>query len=166
MKRTMSITELLEWVSYDKETGLFTWKKVAHPRYFAGDTAGGYVHGYIKLTVNNFQIMAHRAVWQICNGPIPEGKDIDHINGDGKDNRIANLRIASRSENNQNRRTARRDSQTGIIGVTQHKRSQLFNARITDTNGKKISLGYFKTPEEAGDAYLKCKREIHSFNTL
>ena len=162
----MSVDELLEWVSYDKDTGVFAWKKVAHPRYFVGSQAGGNARAYIKLTVNTFQIMAHRAAWQICNGPIPEGMDIDHINGNGKDNRIANLRIASRSENNQNRRKARKDSVTGIMGVTPHKRSQLFNARITDVSGKKISLGYFKTPEEAGDAYLKCKREIHSFNTI
>jgi hypothetical protein len=166
MKNTMSIAELLEWVSYDKDTGLFRWKKVAHPRYFVGDIAGGSAREYTKLTVNNFQIMAHRAAYEICHGPIPIGKDIDHVNGNGKDNRIENLRIASRSENNQNRRVARKDSKTGIIGVGQHKRSKLFFARIVGPDGKKRSLGYFKTPEEAGTAYLKCKREIHSFNTL
>lgn len=44
-------------------------------------------------------ISAHRLIWEAANGPIPDGKEINHINGVKTDNRIANLELATRSEN-------------------------------------------------------------------
>lgn len=62
------------------------------------------------------QVYLHRKIWEEANGPIPEGMLVDHINGDTHDNRLENLRLASRSQNmmNSKRRT---DNKTGLKGL-------------------------------------------------
>ena len=160
-------SEFRNWVSYDSESGLITWVKSPSANCVVGTQVGGIdKDGYAYFHLHKKRWPIHRMAWVLTQGPIPDGYEIDHIDGNRANNKLTNLRLATRSENNQNRRTARKDSKTGIIGVGQHKRSKLFFARIVGLDGKKRSLGYFKTPEEAGTAYLKCKREIHSFNTL
>lgn len=90
---------------------------------------------------------------------------MDHINCVRDDNRIENLRAADNAENQGNRRKARSDSSTGVIGATWHQRSKKFQAMIR-AGGKQKYLGLFPTAEEAHQAYLKAKRELHPFCTL
>lgn len=88
----------------------------------------------------------------------PKGFEVDHINGNGLDNRKANLRIATRAQNAQNIKRA--DNQTGFKGVYFHKGNQLFHACIS-ANGQKYSCGYFDTAEEAARAYDAKAKELH-----
>lgn len=76
---------------------------------------------------------------------------VDHANGDGLDNRRANLRPATRSQNNANARL-RPDSTTGYKGVTYIKRAGKWQARIR-VDGHLHSLGYYADPEQAARAY-------------
>lgn len=89
-------------------------------------------------------ILMHRAIMDA-----PQGMDVDHINGNGLDNRRANLRLATRSDNLRNR-AADKDSAVPYKGVGR-KRNR-FIARIK-ANGKRISLGSYRTAEEAARAY-------------
>lgn len=61
------------------------------------------VRGYVLLWRNGREtkvyVMAHRLIWERVNGPIPEGMQINHINGIKHDNRIANLELVTPSEN-------------------------------------------------------------------
>jgi hypothetical protein len=88
----------------------------------------------------------------------PKGMLVDHINGDGLDNRRANLRFATRSQNQQNLHAPSR-SRTGVRGVTiVPRRTKPYRARL-HLNGKHISLGYYETLEEASKAARDGRRK-------
>ena len=90
-------------------------------------------------------------------GHWPE-KEIDHINCVKDDNRIANLRIATRGDNCHNSSKPRNNT-SGFKGVDYHKHTKKWRARITVNDGQ-ISLGYYHTPEEAHQAYCRKAKEL------
>ena len=101
----------------------------------------------------------HREILRYHGVSIPKGMHVDHINRNSLDNRFANLRVATISENNIN--SDRCDKATGVFCNTELRNGKLRNkkyqARIR--NGKKqISIGYFATEEEAHEAYIKAKQ--------
>ena len=81
----------------------------------------------------------------------PAGVKVDHRNGDGLDNRKANLRLATHAENGRNRRLNRNNT-SGFKGVSWDKWTQRFEAYI-GVNGRQIRLGRFDTAEEAAATY-------------
>jgi len=86
----------------------------------------------------------------------PEGMHIDHINGNGLDNRRENLRVCSNAENHQNIRWNKRNT-TGFLGVS--KRPWGFAAQIQVGKVKKY-LGMFDTAEEAHRVYIDASRRL------
>lgn len=115
--------------------------------------------GYREVCVGGKYYGAHRIVWEMHNGPIPERMKVDHRSKDKGDNRIENLRLATRQENNRNV-GARRDNRLGVKGVGWHKASQRYRARIT-VDGRTRELGFFKTADEAREAYARAAEELH-----
>lgn len=110
--------------------------------------------GYIRVRVSGREHRAHRLIWEMFNGSIPEGMLIDHIDGDVHNNRIENLRLATRLQNNVNS-----VGKGGLFkGVT--RTSNKFRARI-NYKGHTYSLGTFNTAEEAAEAYNKKALEIY-----
>jgi hypothetical protein len=77
----------------------------------------------------------------------PEGKQVDHINGNTLDNRRENLRIADNFENARNRRIVVNNT-SGVTGVRQLTGKDKWNAYVK-VKGKRIHLGLFQTKEEA-----------------
>lgn len=149
-------------LKYDKDTGIFYWLiNTNHIR--EGDIAGHLTKdtGYIVISFERKHYGAHRLAWLYCYGYIP--KSIDHINNIRYDNRICNLREASASENNQNISKFKKQNKCKLLGV--YKVNHKYRSVLT-LNSKKIHIGYFNTPEEAHEAYLKKKRELHSFCTI
>ncbi len=132
---------------YDPETGIFTWKISNSNRVKVGATAGCQNgHGYLLIKVCSRKHPAHRLAWLYMNGEWPK-LDIDHINRNRSDNRIANLRDVSRKQNLQN--AGKYSSNTsGHPGVYWDKQSSKWVARIKH-NQKRVHLGYFATIEEA-----------------
>lgn len=124
-----------------------------------GDPAGGLMrNGYIHVGVKGKQYLAHRVVWEMHNGAIPDGMEIDHINHIRSDNRIENLRLATRSDNQRNK-TKNRNNNSGTTGVGWSKKDKIWRARIK-VNGKLLYLGSFscidsaiKARKEAEDRY-------------
>lgn len=82
-------------------------------------------------------------------------KQVDHINRNPRDNRLVNLRQCTTLENNLNR-GVRKDSKTGYKGVTKSKGK--YRARI-QLNGKRITIGYYETAEEAAEKYQEMARK-------
>lgn len=105
--------------------------------------------GYIQGWVNGSMVLLHSLIM----GNAPAGMEIDHINGEKADNRVANLRWATKSQNNRNR--GRQSSNTsGLIGVYWHKAAGKWRSQIK-VNGRRTHLGYFTDRGEAAIAYDK-----------
>jgi hypothetical protein len=104
--------------------------------------------GYLMHSFNGHNVVAHRLAWLIHYGNFPDC-NLDHINGDPSDNRIANLRLANYQQNNANRRGWGK-SLSGVKGVSM-KNGRWF-AQIM-VNRKNMHLGYFDTIEAAASAY-------------
>lgn len=155
----LTAQELRELLHYDPETGVFTWLKRRGSR--AGGSIAGSPHedGYIQIGVLGRLYGAHRLAWVYMHGLFPTG-DVDHIDGVRSNNKIKNLRDVSRSVNLQNQRKPRSDNTSGFLGITLNVRTNTWCARI-QSNGKQRNLGYFKTQEEAHNAYLAAKRLHH-----
>ena len=140
---------------YDRDTGVFTWTKTAK----AGRVAGtSHNEGYWHVTIRQRQFLAHRLAWLYVYGVWPTN-DVDHMNGKRNDNRIANLREATRSENLRN--TGKRQSnKSGFKGVSFCRETGRWSA-IISVDYKSIRLGRFATPEEAHAAYVAAAERLH-----
>ena len=147
---------LKEQLTYNPETGLFTFnkKKGGMP---IGSIAG-YVQkdGYVCISINGVQYKAHRLAWLYIHGAFPL-EQLDHINLKKDDNRITNLRPATRSQNHMNRRVYS-NNKLGLKGV--HLAGTKYRALIKK-DGKQICLGLYKTAEEASKVFQEAARLMH-----
>lgn len=157
MKRKHSFPskqELDELLLYEPESGLLKWKITRSWNAKCGDIAGS-LHkqsGYIQLSINNTNYHAHVLIWILMNGNFPE-TTIDHKNGNRKDNRFINLRLATRKQQSQNRMRQRNNS-SGHIGVSWSKIAKKWRAYIT-VDRRQIHLGLFLSQNDAILAYEK-----------
>jgi len=157
----MSENLLNQCFDYNPETGRLLWKtrprdhfKCEHGwKSFNGKLAGKDVGTLIKhpttgktyqmFEMNGRTLYAHRVIWELLHGEKPE--QIDHINGDGTDNRSCNLRAADRQTNARNQRL-RYDSTTNVTGVVFDKAAkglQRWRSRIADSNGNRKSKRFY-----------------------
>ena len=161
MNQRQNITPQLlrELLDYDPETGSLTWKR-RNPKWFADGKrgacaaanvwnaryAGKYAftaldtNGYRRGAIFRQSLYGHRVAWAVYYGEWPDD-EIDHIDGSRANNKIENLRAASRSENCLN--IAMKSSNTsGVTGVSWDKINELWESRIHN-NGKCKRLGRF-----------------------
>ena len=139
---------------YDKSTGELIWKKRPRHHYsnngtyqafinnYAGKKAGRESKGrypptYRRVVLKTYSFMVHRIIWKMVYDEWPD--QIDHINGDGLDNRLKNLRSVTHGENCKNKRMMS-TNKTGINGVSLDKKSGKWDARIRH-DGKNEYLG-------------------------
>lgn len=137
-----------ESLSYDSETGVFRWIKSSAHRITIGDVAGyNDGQGYRMIRFKGRNHLAHRLAWWFVHGVLPP--EIDHINQYRGDNRLSNLRAATRTQNGRNRRVnvGRR-----FKGMSYAARVNKWKAQIR-ADGKLLYLGYFDTEEAAARAY-------------
>ena len=156
----LTAEELREQLDYDPETGVFTWRVAKSNRVKVGGIAGSYDRdGYIRIQVRGRLCGAHRLAWLYVHGAWPL-EQIDHINGVRDDNRIANLRDATNTDNCRNAKK-RRDTRCALKGV--YMEGKRFCASIC-VRGKNIRLGLYDTEEEAHAAYVAAaEKEFGAF---
>lgn len=137
--------------------GKLYWK-INKGRSKVGDEAG-YIHkshGYICITLNRKEYYAHRIIWEMHYGPIPEGMEIDHIWHDRQDNRIENLRLVSKLGNARNQSKFKNNS-SGVTGVSFDKSVGKWIVQI-GVNGINKTLGCFEEFNKAVE--IRRKAEI------
>lgn len=158
----LTLERLREVLAYNSDTGEFTWKQRQRGRKTNGIVGSITRFGYHKIKIDYKEYRSNRLAWFYVHGEWPTFY-VDHINGIKTDNRISNLRDVPQTINAQNRRKASVRSESGVIGAMRVPEG--FRAKIV-VNGEIISLGTYKTAEEAHSVYLEAKRRLHPGCTI
>ena len=148
--------KLMELLSYEPETGVFRWLVSGKGRNSSGIAGNIDHHGYHKIVIMGIEYKTHRLSWLYVYGNWPDDQ-IDHINLVRHDNRIANLREATRSENMGNK-LKYCNNRSGHKGVSLAKRGKKWRSSIK-INGKVINLGSFDELSDAASAYERAAKE-------
>lgn len=141
---------LKEILHYDPTTGLFARISKLHKGCIPGLVGNLNPDGYLRIYVDGKIYLAQRLVWLYIYGVFPPS-DTDHINQVKSDNRVCNLRLATRAENKRNTKK-RRDNKSGHKGVSWSTSNKKWRASCT-YHGKSICIGYFVNIEDAARAY-------------
>lgn len=147
--------ELKHWLSYSPIVGVFEWRRPGH-RIRAGALAGcvDMATGYVVIRVRGKSYRAHHLAWLYMTGEWPE-MDVDHKDGDRNNNAFSNLRLATKEQNQWNKKAL--SGSPGVKGVTWMKAVGKWRGMV-GIGGRKIHVGLFKTISEA-EAAVKAKRE-------
>lgn len=154
--------DLLRMFGYNADTGILTrkWRDDIPQKInkrCAGKMAGHRSkRGYVQVGIGPTLFLAHRIVWKMVHDEEPS--ELDHVNGDRSDNRLANLRKATRSENLSNR--GRKPGKALPKGVKRSASAATFHAEI-HVCGRTVYLGSFKDVASAHAAY--CAAAIHHY---
>lgn len=154
-KATLTQERLKVFLHYEPATGVFTWLR-SH-KYPAG-TEAGYINdqGYRLIYVSGRDYRAHHLAWLYVHGCLP--KELDHKNGNPADNRIHNLREATRSQNLGNTKKPR-TNKSGYKGVSWHADGQFWQVHIKH-NGVNHYLGHFDCPKKGHEAYCEAANRL------
>lgn len=148
-------TALLAALSYDPASGKFSWCENRLNYVRSGRPAGSIDrNGYERICFRKKNYLSHRLAWLFMTGTWPD-KALDHKNTVKNDNRFSNLRLATGTENEANKR-GQRLLPKGVARLPSGK----YQAQIR-AYSKWYYLGCFDTPEDASAAYGKRARELH-----
>ncbi len=149
-----------EFLSYDPESGVLTWKKRVnkYSRVKIGGAAGSlHPDGGLRIQLKGKKYLAHRLAFLMSHSFLPTF--IDHINGERTDNRIKNLRECTNAQNCTNR-GANKNNTSGYKGVSWERRDKKYKAQIALDN-KKVYLGLHNCKHEAARVYNLAARMYH-----
>ena len=113
--------------------------------------------GYFHAEISGKKYLLHRIIFTLSHGFTPEF--VDHINGDRADNRIENLRGASRAQNNRNTKT-RKTNKSGVKGVSWYAKDRKWVVRLY-TEGKNRYYGSFDLLEDAQKQVQQIRERLH-----
>lgn len=155
---------LRQLLRYEADTGKLFWLPRSGNQRWNSLHAGNEAftstgsHGYKRTTIFGNVYVAHRVAWAIQTGQWPT-HEIDHVSGERSDNRWANLREATKSQNMHNSRK-RKNNTSGAKGVSWDKGAGKWMAFIT-VNRKRHNLGRFKNIADAAEAYKAASERLH-----
>lgn len=159
-KQSLSFEEADRLLRYEPNTGKIFWKIRVSYR-IRSNLEAGYVHlgkkartPYLHIRINKKLYAAHRIAWLLYY-KVHADKIIDHINHDGLDNRIINLRVVSRHESDKNRALSKRNK-SGFNGVRWEERLKKWGVSIR-VNKKTIRLGWFADKNDA----IQCRQNAN-----
>ena len=145
------LEELKEHFDYNPDTGIIIWKKTTKPHMKVGAEAGSLnvrpKTSYRLIQLNHSKYKAHRLAYYMYHGIDPAEKQIDHIDGNGLNNKINNLRLATHSDNGKNR-NLNKNNTSGVTGVIWGKQRGRWRAQIK-LNGKFKFLGHYSNIQDA-----------------
>lgn len=148
---TLNSAVIEEWFFYHARTGKLFWKKKPNRRIRIGDEAGTVTnHNYYQVTLHHKRYLVHNLIWIMHYGPIPQGFEPDHIDHNGLNNLIDNLRLVTHIKNLHNK-SMQVNNSSGVNGVSYSTSHKKWRARI-QVRGKEIFLGYFDSEKDGFDA--------------
>lgn len=152
-----SLDELNRLFTYEPDTGALRWKhrpemRRCHNSKWTGKIAGTTHGSYVDVSIGDRMYAAHRIIWKMMTGADPNV--IDHKDRNPANNKWDNLRAATNTLNQANRKLKSRYLPRGV-----GKSGDRFFARIRANRVWRF-LGYFETAEEAGEAYRRAAVEI------
>lgn len=152
--------DLVKLLSYDSEEGNFYWLVQRRGKGKKGEIAGSLKKpsGKIAIRINGYYYYACRLAYFYMTKTWPD--TIDHINRNPSDNRWANLRNCTMGQNSYNRRFRKGSSNLEGVSLVERGTYKKWHSKI-GVNNNVVSLGYFKSPEEAHDAYKKAVKIYH-----
>lgn len=146
-----SVERIRDVLSYNAETGVFTWRKSTSNAAPIGSKAGGpNSKGYTHIRLDGRSLKAGRLAWIYVTGEDPGELEVDHKNRDRSDDRFSNLRLADRKLNCENIGTPKHNT-SGTKGVSKHAMSGKWEAYIYH-HKRRIHLGRFRDIAEAAAA--------------
>jgi hypothetical protein len=156
--RLPSADDLRALFRYEPDTGRLFWRRRPDaPAQWntrnAGRRAGCVVNGRRRIAIGGKIFMDYRIIWKMLHGEEPEV--VDHIDGNPRNNRLSNLRAATRRQNSQN---ARGFGSSGFKGVSYIRARKRWVAQIC-VNGRSICLGSFRCPLDAHAAYVRAAKK-------
>lgn len=155
----MNINLMKDHLEYNPVSGEFRWKN-SRCRIKGGVIAGSLrSDGYRQIKFMGKLYLSHRIAWEFVNGKIPDGMEIDHVNVIKNDNRIINLRLATR-EDNQHNHGIRKNNSSGVKGVHWHKGIGKWQVRIM-VGKNRVHLGYFSENKDAEKAAIEARELLH-----
>ena len=155
--KLLAISDTLRQHLTYRTDGTLVWIKPTSNRVKVGDVAGKKrKDGYIAVGFYGKTYLLHRLIFMYHHGHMP--RLVDHIDQDVRNNRIENLRAASKRINAINSKLDVRNK-SGVRGVSWDKQSCKWSARHKHS-GKYKFLGYWDTVKEAGDAISKYKETL------
>ncbi|UYL86596.1 HNH endonuclease [Arthrobacter phage RadFad] len=144
------------WPKVNKTATCWLWTAYKNPAGYGTFGAGSRASGVV---------LAHRFAWELENGPVPDGMDLDHTCHTPACVRPSHLRPVNNKQNHENFKGAFSTSGTGVRGVSWDKRRGLYRATVTH-NYKQHMVGRFETIEEASAAVQAKRLELFTHNTL
>lgn len=131
-------------------------RRIQRGRAKVGDEVGSIcTDGRLQVKLAGKMHYVHRIIYLMHHGELPEF--VDHINGDHTNNRIENLRPATRAQNNRNAKL-RKDNASSVKGVGLHKGK--WRVRVT-VDKRQFHIGYFDSIEAAESAANEARARLH-----
>jgi hypothetical protein len=143
------------WAKVEKTADCWEWRASRFP--------DGYGQVRVKFNGNWRSVGAHRVAYQDTFGPIAAGAMIDHRCHNTACVNPSHLRLATAKQNAEHKVTARKDSASGIRGVSWKPRQNRWLASVGH-NGRRIHIGYFHTSTEAAEAVTAKRNELFTHN--
>lgn len=143
---------LKEYLEY--RAGVLYWAKSPNSRAPVGSKVGSDCHGYLRFKFKGSNYSCHRAIYYLHTGELPEV--VDHIDGNTLNNKIENLRAATKSDNKANSKPHKGRLTKGAYRLKSGRYMS-----VIQKEGVRKYLGVFDTEEEAAIEYAKAAPHIH-----
>lgn len=153
-RKYQTLAEAMDGRTMETENGCLVW---------TSNVAGPAPYGV--LTFGGERLYAHRVAFEIENGGIPEGTEIDHVCHNTLCVNPRHLRAVTRKQNAENLTGAHSNSHTSVRGVTYDRSRNNYRARIKH-NYQEIHLGRFDTLEAAQAAVVEARRRIFTHSDM